>query len=57
MWHIDIDRILDAIDKLRAPLDQSNREDRILNKGYAQQCFERCLLTQTASEMSTSKTT
>jgi len=30
---IDIDRILDAVDKLRAPLDQSNREDRIIKKG------------------------
>ncbi|KAF1968073.1 exocyst complex protein exo70 [Bimuria novae-zelandiae CBS 107.79] len=29
----NIDRILDAIDKLRAPLDQSNREDPIINKG------------------------
>ena len=45
MWHVptslhtltsraDVDKIIEAIDRLRAPLDQTDREERIIRAGY-----------------------
>lgn len=30
----DIDRVIDAIERIRAPLDQTNREERVIRAGY-----------------------
>ena len=31
---LDVDRIIEAIDKVREPLDQRNREERIIRTGF-----------------------
>ena len=33
MCLLDIEKIIDAIDRVRAPLDQTNREERIIKAG------------------------
>lgn len=34
-YYPDIDRIIEAIDRIQAPRDQTNREERIIRAGYA----------------------